>query len=130
MIWRYILAWLPMVLIAIINAGIREYTYAKFLGELRAHQLSTLTGIFALGLYIWLITSIWPIHSTSQAFIIGFIWLGLTLAFEFLFGHYVMHNPWSKLLADYNILAGRVWIFVLIWTAIAPVIFFSMRRTI
>lgn len=130
MIWRYILAWLPMVLIAIINAGIREYTYAKFLGELRAHQLSTLTGIFALGLYIWLITSIWPIHSTSQAFIIGFIWLGLTLAFEFLFGHYVMHNPWSRLLADYNILAGRVWIFVLIWTAIAPVIFFSMRRTI
>lgn len=130
MIWRYILAWLPMVLIAIINAGIREYTYAKFLGELRAHQLSTLTGIFALGLYIWLITSIWPIHSTSQAFIIGFIWLGLTLAFEFLFGHYVMHNPWSKLLADYNILAGRVWIFVLIWTAIAPVIFFSIRHTI
>ncbi|BAZ06650.1 hypothetical protein [Calothrix sp. NIES-3974] len=130
MIWRYILAWLPMVLIAIINAGIREYTYAKYLGELRAHQLSTLTGIFALGLYIWLITSIWPIHSTSQAFIIGFIWLGLTLAFEFLFGHYVMHNPWSKLLADYNILAGRVWILVLIWTAIAPVIFFSMRRMI
>jgi hypothetical protein len=29
--------------------------------------------------------------------------------FEFLVGHYVMGHPWSRLLHDYNILAGRLW---------------------
>jgi hypothetical protein len=41
------------------------------------------------------------------------------------FGH-----TWSKLLADYNLLAGRVWIFVLIWTAIAPIILYSLRNRV
>jgi hypothetical protein len=29
-----------------------------------------------------------------------------TVAFELTFGHYVMGHPWSRLLADYNLLAG------------------------
>lgn len=130
MIWSYVLAWIPMVLIAIFNASIRELVYGKYLSELRAHQVSTVIGIFLFGLYIWIITNIWQIQSTTQALMIGLIWLGLTVAFEFLFGHYVMHHPWSKLLADYNLLAGRVWIFVLIWTAIAPLIFYSLQHRV
>ena len=130
MIWRYVLAWFPMVLIAILNGSIREFVYGKYLDEFRAHQVSTATGIFFLGLYIWGLTNIWYIQSTAQALTIGLLWLGLTVAFEFLFGHYVIHNPWSKLLADYNIFAGRVWIFVLIWTAIAPLVFFSLQHQV
>jgi hypothetical protein len=130
MIWRYILVWIPMIFIAIVNASIRELVYAKYLGELRAHQVSTATGILLFGLYIWVITNFWHIQSTTQALTIGLIWLGLTVAFEFLFGHYIVGQPWSKLLADYNLLAGRVWIFVLIWTAIAPFIFYSLRNRV
>lgn len=125
MIWVYIVAWFPMVFIAIFNGSIREFIYAKYLNELSAHQVSTATGILLLTLYIWVITNIWHIQSTVQALTIGLIWLGLTVTFEFLFGHYVMHSPWSKLLADYNLFAGRVWVFFLIWTAIAPLIFYS-----
>jgi hypothetical protein len=127
---RYILAWFPMIFIAIINASIREFTYAKYLSELRAHQVSTVTGILLFGLYIWLLTNFWHIESTTQALTIGLVWLGLTVAFEFLFGHYVARQPWSKLLADYNLFAGRIWIFVLIWTAIAPFVFFSLQNKI
>jgi hypothetical protein len=128
MILRYILAWIPMIFIAIVNASIRELVYAKYLSELRAHQVSTATGILLFGLYIWVITNFWHIRSTTQALTIGLIWLGLTVAFEFIFGHYVVGHAWSKLLADYNLLAGRVWIFVLIWTAIAPFVFYSLRN--
>jgi hypothetical protein len=130
MIWRYVLAWVPMIFIAVINAGIRELIYAKYLGELRAHQVSTATGIFLFGLYIWLLTHLWHIQSTEQALLIGLIWLLLTVGFEFLFGHYVVGQEWSKLLADYNLSAGRVWIFVLIWTAIAPLVFFSLQNKV
>jgi hypothetical protein len=39
--WKYVLAWLPMVFIAIGNGAIREGWYGKYLSELQAHQLST-----------------------------------------------------------------------------------------
>lgn len=124
MILRYILAWFPMILIAIINATIREVAYGKYLGELRAHQVSTATGVLLFGLYIWILMHFWGFDSPQQALTVGFIWLGLTVAFEFMFGHYVVGHSWSKLLADYNILAGRVWIVVLIWITIAPLLFY------
>lgn len=37
MLLRYVLAWIPMMVIGIVNGTIRETTYGKFLGELRAH---------------------------------------------------------------------------------------------
>ncbi|MGQ9871422.1 hypothetical protein [Leptodesmis sp.] len=108
MIWRYILAWLPMVAIAILNGILREQTYGKTLSESRAHQLSTITGIVLLGTYIWIVTSLLGFKSFIQAVIVGCLWLGLTIAFEFLFGHFVVKHSWTDLLADYNLLAGRL----------------------
>jgi hypothetical protein len=48
--------------------------------------------------------------------------VGLTVLFEFVFGHYVLGNSWDVLLADYRIWQGRLWSLVLISEAIAPVI--------
>jgi hypothetical protein len=39
---------------------------------------------------------------------------------RFGFGHYVEGASWSALLADYNLLDGRLWVFVLIWTLVGP----------
>ncbi|MBE9171470.1 hypothetical protein IQ238_29620 [Pleurocapsales cyanobacterium LEGE 06147] len=128
MIWRYILAWIPMMFIGIINGIIREVTYGKYLGELLAHQVSTVTGVLLLGLYIWALTRFWRFESSRQALVVGLIWLGLTVAFEFLFGHYIAGQSWSRLLRDYNILAGRVWIAILIWIAIAPLFFYRFQE--
>jgi hypothetical protein len=48
------------------------------------------------------------------------MWVALTLAFEFLAGHYLFGTPWNQLLADYNVLGGRIWALALVTTAIAP----------
>jgi hypothetical protein len=48
------------------------------------------------------------------------LWLGLTLAFEFLAGHYLFRQSWDRLLADYNVARGRIWPLVLVVTAAAP----------
>ena len=56
-----------------------------------------------------------------------FAWVALTLAFEFLAGHYLFHNPWDKLLADYDVWHGRIWPLVPIVTLLAPVIAYRMR---
>jgi hypothetical protein len=126
--WKYILAWAPMVLIAIVNAALRENVFAKRLSELQAHQVSTATGVLLFGIYIWVITRIWRPESSGQAFAIGLIWLGLTIAFEFLFGHFVMGHPWSRLFHDYNVFAGRVWGIILIWVMLAPYAFYRLQK--
>jgi hypothetical protein len=51
----------------------------------------------------------------------------MTVAFEFLFGHYVMGHTWERLLQDYNILAGRIWILFLVFTAAAPYIVYRLK---
>ena len=127
MIWKYCLLWLGLVVIAVINGAIRQATYLKWFGDLRAHQLSTLTGLILFGVYIWAAGLRWKLESANQAILVGLMWLAMTIAFEFLFGHFVMKNPWSKLLNDYNLAAGRVWVLVLIWTAIAPYVFYRLR---
>ncbi|RIK56692.1 hypothetical protein DCC62_30255 [candidate division KSB1 bacterium] len=127
MLRRYTLVWFVLMIAAIINGALREAVYKNSLGDLRAHQLSTLTGIILLGVVIWAFSRLWPLASAQQAWTVGFIWLAMTIAFEFLFGHFVAGHPWSKLLQDYNIAAGRVWLLVLIWTTIAPYVFYKIR---
>jgi hypothetical protein len=60
--------------------------------------------------------------------LIGAVWLALTLAFEFLAGHYLFGSSWERLLADYDLLRGRVWILVLLATLFAPAWGFGWSR--
>lgn len=128
MILKYTIAWVPMVFIAIANGVIRQFGYGKFLSELLSHQVSCATGVLLFYLYTWLLSLRWPLHSSGQAFGIGFIWVGLTIAFEFLFGHHVMKHPWSRLLHDYNVFEGRLWSLVLLAVLLAPLIVFRARN--
>ena len=121
------LAWLGMVVLAIVNGIIREKFYGQSMSELLAHQLSTFIAIILFGIYIFAFTGFFQIHSARQAFTIGGIWLIMTVIFEFVFGHYIAGHSWSRLLMDYNILNGRVWILVLIWTSLAPYVFYRIR---
>jgi hypothetical protein len=56
----------------------------------------------------------------SQALLIGLLWLGLTLAFEFGFGRYVQHKSWDELLEAYTFSDGNLWPVVLVVTFLAP----------
>ncbi|WP_305064564.1 hypothetical protein [Methanococcoides sp.] len=61
------------------------------------------------------------VSGTSRQFIyVGLMWLFLTICFEFLFGHFVIGHSWHRLLYDYNIFEGRIWLLVLIVTATSP----------
>lgn len=126
--WKYVAAWFPMVLIAIANGALRQFAYKEYLGELRAHQLSTVSGVALLGIYIWFLIQRWKLSSTSEALRIGLLWLVMTVLFEFVFGHYVMGHPWAALLHDYNLFEGRLWIVVLIWVTIAPYVFYRIQK--
>ncbi len=127
--WKYIVAWIPGIPIAIFNAVLRESLYRQFLTELHAHQLSAASFIVLFGIYVWFVLKWLKLPSRQCTVHLGMTWLGLTVAFEFLFGHYVMGHPWSRLLHDYHLWAGRVWVLVLIWIAISPYIIYRVQNS-
>jgi hypothetical protein len=65
------------------------------------------------------VVSRWRPVSGRQAIAVGLIWLVMTVAFEFVFGHYVAGHSWERLLYDYDLPAGRLWSLVLAWIALA-----------
>ena len=112
--------WFVLAVVAVANGIARQALLSPHMADLPAHQISTATGsvlifLTTLALIPWL-----GIRGTGQLLGIGALWLGMTVAFEFGFGHYVASHPWERLLADYNILRGRVWILILAVIFIAP----------
>jgi hypothetical protein len=111
----------------IINGSLRELLYKDSVGELPAHYISTATLMVLLALYIWMLEQRWPLTSEREAMRIGLTWLLLTASFDFGFGHYVAGQSWAELGKDYDVTAGRVWILILLWLAVAPE---AMRRLV
>lgn len=124
---RALVIWAILAVVAVANGIIRSAWLEPALGEGRAHILSTLAlcaliFVIALGSIAW----IGP-GTRLQAALVGLLWVALTLTFEFLAGHFVFGHPWSRLLADYNLLRGRIWILVPITTYLAPRWAFRLR---
>jgi hypothetical protein len=124
---KYFIAWFPMLLIAIANGAARDLIYKKYVGDLTAHQISTFSLILLFAMYTWYIVSKYPPASGIDAMFVGILWVVLTLAFEFGFGR-ARGNSWEKLLEDYNLLKGRLWVLIPIWVAIAPYIFYRLAK--
>jgi hypothetical protein len=120
--------WFVLLIIAIVNGWLRESTYGRQLAELPAHQLSTLLGIALTGLAFAVWTRWFRVTSVSQAVTVGGAWLAMTVAFEWVFGHFVAGHSWSRLLHDYNLFAGRVWPVFLVWIAALPWLGFRYGR--
>jgi succinate dehydrogenase/fumarate reductase cytochrome b subunit len=51
----------------------------------------------------------------------------LTLLFEFSFGRY-QGQSWNAMLAEYNLLKGKLWALVPLWILLAPLLFFYATK--
>jgi hypothetical protein len=124
---RALLVWFGLLAVAFVNGAVRELVFVPRLGDTFAHVISV--AILSLAIVLVSLSTITWIHprSVADAWRVGLLWLALTLAFELLAGHYVFGAPWTRLLADYDLLAGRIWIVVLLTTVTAPVIAARVR---
>lgn len=124
MIIRAVAVWSLILVFAVINGFVRERFIVPALGDLPGHIVSTLI-LSAVVAAAILLTAGWvgP-DSLGSAFLIGGMWVAMTLAFEFLAGHYLFGNSWEKLFADYNISHGRIWPLVLLTEFLAPAVAF------
>jgi len=120
MLLRAMLVWLLLCAVAIANGTVRQFLLVPHVGAYAGHVISSASLSLLILLATWAAIR-WIGPSTAwHAWGIGAFWLALTVSFEFLAGHYLFRNPWSKLLADYDVRQGRVWVLVLIATTLAP----------
>lgn len=116
-----------MIVIAFANATLRELVFIKHFSEFRAHQWSTITLIILCSIYVWFVFPLLKIQNAKQAFLIGFIWVLLTVAFEFSLGR-LTNKSWAYLLQDYNLFAGRIWLLFLLCLFLLPYVFYVIRN--
>ncbi|MBN8707355.1 MAG: hypothetical protein J0L62_15900 [Bacteroidetes bacterium] len=125
--WKYVWGWFPLLFLAFANGAIRQFGYQELLGELNAHQVSTGIGMILFGYYFFWIDQKWKPVNVNETMKIGFIWVFMTISFEFGMG-VAMGNPWEIMVHNYNLADGRVWVVTLAWVAIGPSVFFWWRK--
>lgn len=128
MIKKYTIAWFGMMVLAIINGTIRDFFYMPYIGTLAAHQLSTVILLAAFVFYIAWLAKQWPLHSRSQAWIVGIIWFFMTEVFEFGLG-LRQGLTMDELLHAYNLFEGELWIIIPIWVLVGPSIVYHYSHS-
>lgn len=120
---RSIITWFLFIPIAILNGIAREFMYKPVVGDLVAHQISTVIACIAFFLLAYSLIKNKAVSETNRTLLlIGMLWVVMTVLFEFSFGHYVDGVSWEKLLADYNIFQGRVWGLFLLCMLVTPLL--------
>ncbi|HSW37885.1 MAG TPA: hypothetical protein VLL97_00160 [Acidobacteriota bacterium] len=112
--------WIGLFVVMFANGTARVLLLQPWLGEDLARQVASVTGVVLVLLASRLFVRASPEAKRAQLLWVGVGWLGATVAFEFLFGHFVSGLNWSSLLADYNILRGRLWLLVLVSVSVGP----------
>jgi len=127
---RAFLIWLLLAVIAIAAGTLRTALLLPAAGEQAAHVAGTLAVVAIFAAVIRLATP-WIVPGPSRGRLLRLSagWVAATAAFEFGFGHYIAGHPWSRLLADYNLFRGRIWILVLVTLFAMPLISGKRRAT-
>lgn len=125
---RHAACWLGLMGLAIFNGIVRDLLYADALGQWLADQVSAipLAGLFFV--YAWLLHKKWPIPNFSAAVLIGVIWTAMTVGFEWAMATLVMQESPDAALKQYNLLAGNVWILLLLAVLLIPSLVLAIAR--
>jgi hypothetical protein len=98
---RALVAWLPVLVLAILNGALRELLLVLALGKSDGYLLS---GLLLLAFVV-----------------LAAIALALTLIFEFGLGILQGHS-WTEMLAQYTLMDGNIWPLVPLGVFVAPLV--------
>lgn len=118
--------WFILLILALINATIRETTYKPLLTPyigIWAHQISSLTGIilFFIAIYYFL-KKTKDNYQKSDLLKVGLSWILMTILFECFMNICIRHLTFQQVLQTYYFWKGDTWFFVLLSLVISPLI--------
>ena len=117
---KSLIMWIALLMAMMCNGFFRGLVLQPRLGEDVARQVASLLGVCIILAITAPFVRRLRNPSSGELLGVGLVWLLLTIAFEFLLGHYVSGATWEAQLADYNLLRGRLWPLVLLTTFLAP----------
>lgn len=118
--WAF-LFWLGLLVVAIAFGAGREFLLTPRLGDTAARAVGTLALCAVDFALIRVFVGRMGIKEAGTLWGLGVFWVVLTLAFEFGFGRW-RGMSWGELLADYNVLQGRLWVLVLVTLLVGAVL--------
>ena len=119
--------WLLIVIMAIINGAVREKLLTPLMGSDLSLPISGITLSALVFVIAYLTIPFFGEVKTKVYFFIGLFWIVLTLAFEYLFGHFVVGKPWHEINQVFNIFKGDLFLLVLIVSFVSPRIAAKLR---
>lgn len=113
------LGWLLLAVVMFANGTVRALVLQPRLGEHLARQVATGSGVLIVFVFALVFVRRLESPSSLDLLKVGLLWLVLTLAFEFGVG-LVSGASWETMLADYDILHGRLWPLIPMSALVAP----------
>ena len=129
MVQKSLEVWLFVAVAAMMNGMFRSLFLVPRLGDHAAHVLSVLMlMILVLLLSSVLVNRYLKEYVNSDLFLIGVLWVALSVSVDFVFEYYIMDVPCRVILRDYDVSSGRIWLLVLATEFMGPWFMASNRR--
>ena len=129
MIKKSLLIWLGIIPLAILNGALREGFIEPLIGESFARPIS---GII-LCLLVFILSFIFIPKlgkGTNKAYLlIGVLWVFSTIIFETVLG-LLIGMSFNEIIKAYNVTTGNLWLIVVIFIGIVPILIAKIRRII
>jgi hypothetical protein len=119
--------WALMALFAILNGILREKVLVPLFGQPQADPLSGISLSLLIFLLSWLSVPWLGTLASHEYWLVGGLWLVMTLLFEFVFGRLVAGKTWDELLRAYDFTTGNLWALVLVVMVISPYLAARLR---
>ena len=122
------LIWCIIAIFAVANGVFRVSFLELYIGKTLALPVSGITLSIIVFTITFLSFKLFDKSSSLTYLLIGIQWVSMTLAFEFIFGHFVMGISWLELFQVFNILEGNLFIIALLVTLFSPLLVSLIRK--
>jgi hypothetical protein len=125
---RGFVVWVALIAAELVHGIARALWLVPAVGDFRARQVGVFTGTI-INLFVATVCIGWirPPRA-GTAFLVGAMWLVLTVLFELGFGRLALRASWERIGSDYNVLDGGLLPFGLLALAFAPLLAARFRR--
>jgi hypothetical protein len=125
---KTLLTWLVLLVAEFLHGTLRVIFLVPRVGDLRSRQIGVFTGSLLILVVVYSFIPWFGRLSTRTLLAIGFVWLILTVLFEFAMGIFLFHFPLSRMLEDYNILKGGLFPLALVFLFFSPLLAARLRH--
>ncbi len=127
-IFRSLAIWFVLIVAEIVHGVLRAIFLVPLVGEFRSNQIGVFGGSAIILLIAYFAVDWIGARNSTELLMVGSIWLVLTVAFEILFGRFVMSLTWDRIFSDYNMAQGGLMPIGLIVLILSPMIAARLRR--